>query len=173
MCREKLGYVLLAVLVAAASGAFSQDATPHVQEQALVKTTICAIQKDPVAFQGRTVEVRGTRTGGWESGGLESGGCYLYPRFAEESLESEEGRQYDKLANAHFEGLPGCADCWKYAVTATFVGKIETVYHRDEHGEPVRDDYEGFGHLNEAPTQIVVTSISNVKSRERRWPRPN
>ena len=173
MCKERLGYVLLAVLVSAGSGAFSQDTTPHVQEQAVVKTTICTIQKDPIAFQGKIVEVRGTRTGGWESGGLESGGCYLHPIFAAKSRESEEGRRYDKLTSTRFEGLPGCADCWKYAVTATFVGKIETVYRRDEHGELVRGEYEGYGHLNLAPTEIVVTSISNVTSREKKWPRPN
>jgi hypothetical protein len=78
-------------------------------------------------------------------------------------------KQFDSLlAQKHEKGADMCLGCTRYTVTATLVGRLDSVadatLKRDSSGKIV--GFGGFGNMNAYPARLVLESVSDVTPKE-------
>jgi hypothetical protein len=78
-------------------------------------------------------------------------------------------KQFDSLlAQKHEKGADMCLGCTRYKVTATLVGRLDSVadatLKRDASGKIV--GFGGFGNMNAYPARLVLESVSDVTPKE-------
>ena len=83
--------------------------------------------------------------------------------------KSKDFKQFDSLlSQTHNKGADLCLGCIRYTVTATLVGRLDTVpdatLQRDKAGKIV--GFGGFGNLNAYPARLVLQSVADVTSKE-------
>ena len=83
--------------------------------------------------------------------------------------KSKDFKQFDSLlAQPHQKGADMCLGCARYEVTATLVGRLDTVadamIKRDASGKIV--GFGGFGNMNAYPARLVLASVSDVTPKE-------
>ncbi len=79
--------------------------------------------------------------------------------------KSKDFKQFDSLlAQKHEKGADMCLGCTRYSVTATLVGRLDSVadatLKRDPSGKIV--GFGGFGNMNAYPARLVLESVSDV-----------
>jgi hypothetical protein len=83
--------------------------------------------------------------------------------------KSKDFKQFDSLlSQPHQKGADMCLGCMRYQVTATLVGRLDTVadatVKRDASGKIV--GLGGFGNMNAYPARLVLQSVSDVTPKE-------
>ncbi|HKN20999.1 MAG TPA: hypothetical protein VJX73_06270 [Terracidiphilus sp.] len=83
--------------------------------------------------------------------------------------KSKDFKQFDSLlAQPHQKGADMCLGCARYEVTATLVGRLDTVadasIKRDASGKIT--GFGGFGNMNAYPARLVLASVSEVSPKE-------
>jgi hypothetical protein len=83
--------------------------------------------------------------------------------------KSKDFKQFDSLlAQKHEKGADMCLGCTRYEVTATLVGRLDSVadatLQRDASGKIV--GFGGFGNMNAYPARLVLESVSDVTPKE-------
>jgi len=83
--------------------------------------------------------------------------------------KSKDFKQFDSLlAQKHEKGADMCLGCTRYKVTATLVGRLDSVadatLKRDRSGKIV--GFGGFGNMNAYPARLVLESVSDVTPKE-------
>jgi hypothetical protein len=83
--------------------------------------------------------------------------------------KSKDFKQFDSLlAQKHEKGEDMCLGCTRYEVTATLVGRLDSVadatLQRDASGKIV--GFGGFGNMNAYPARLVLESVSDVTPKE-------
>ncbi|MGB8031711.1 MAG: hypothetical protein WCF30_18815 [Terracidiphilus sp.] len=83
--------------------------------------------------------------------------------------KSKDFKQFDSLlAQKHEKGADMCLGCTRYEVTATLVGRLDSVadatLQRDASGKIV--GFGGFGNMNAYPSRLVLESVSDVTPKE-------
>ena len=83
--------------------------------------------------------------------------------------KSKDFKQFDSLlSQPHQKGADMCLGCARYEVTATLVGRLDTVadavIKRDASGKIV--GFGGFGNMNAYPARLVLASVSDVTPKE-------
>jgi hypothetical protein len=83
--------------------------------------------------------------------------------------KSKDFKQFDSLlAQKHEKGADMCLGCTRYKVTATLVGRLDSVadatLKRDASGKIV--GFGGFGNMNAYPARLVLESVSDVTPKE-------
>ena len=83
--------------------------------------------------------------------------------------KSKDFKQFDSLlAQKHEKGADMCLGCTRYEVTATLVGRLDSVadatLKRDASGKIV--GFGGFGNMNAYPARLVLQSVSDVTPKE-------
>ena len=83
--------------------------------------------------------------------------------------KSKDFKQFDSLlAQRHEKGADMCLGCMRYEVTATLVGRLDSVadatLKRDASGKIV--GFGGFGNMNAYPARLVLESVSDVTPKE-------
>jgi hypothetical protein len=97
-------------------------------------------------------------------------GRYAAPTRAAVTLDkSKDFKQFDSLlAQTHQKGADMCLGCTRYEVTATLVGRLDTVadatLKRDASGKII--GFGGFGNMNAYPARLVLQSVSDVTPKE-------
>jgi hypothetical protein len=97
-------------------------------------------------------------------------GQYAAPTRAAVTLEkSKDFKQFDSLlAQTHQKNADMCLGCTRYEVTATLVGRLDTVasatLKRDASGKIA--GFGGFGNMNAYPARLVLQSVTDVTPKE-------
>ena len=83
--------------------------------------------------------------------------------------KGKDFKQFDSLlAQKHEKGADMCLGCTRYKVTATLVGRLDSVadatLKRDASGKIV--GFGGFGNMNAYPARLVLESVSDVTPKE-------
>ncbi len=97
-------------------------------------------------------------------------GTYTPPTRTAVTLDkSKEFKQFDSLlAQKHEKGADMCMGCTRYTVTATLVGRLDTVADAslkyDAAGKIV--GFGGFGNMNAYPARLVLESVADVTPKE-------
>jgi hypothetical protein len=83
--------------------------------------------------------------------------------------KSKDFKQFDSLlAQKHEKGADMCLGCTRYEVTATLVGRLDSVadtaLQRDASGKIV--GFGGFGNMNAYPARLVLESVTDVTPKE-------
>jgi hypothetical protein len=83
--------------------------------------------------------------------------------------KSKDFKQFDSLlAQKHEKGADMCLGCTRYEVSATLVGRLDSVadatLKRDASGKIV--GFGGFGNMNAYPARLVLQSVSDVTPKE-------
>jgi hypothetical protein len=83
--------------------------------------------------------------------------------------KSKDFKQFDSLlAQRHEKGADMCLGCTRYEVTATLVGRLDSVadatLKRDAAGKIV--GFGGFGNMNAYPARLVLESVADVTPKE-------
>jgi len=83
--------------------------------------------------------------------------------------KSKDFKQFDSLlAQKHEKGMDMCLGCTRYEVTATLVGRLDSVadatLQRDSTGKIM--GFGGFGNMNAYPARLVLESVSDVTPKE-------
>jgi hypothetical protein len=83
--------------------------------------------------------------------------------------KSKDFKQFDSLlAQKHEKGADMCLGCTRYEVSATLVGRLDSVadatLQRDASGKIV--GFGGFGNMNAYPARLVLESVSDVTPKE-------
>ena len=84
-------------------------------------------------------------------------------------VKSKDFKQFDSLlAQKHEKGADICLGCSRYEVTATLVGRLDSVadatLKRDASGKII--GFGGFGNMNAYPSRLVLESVSDVTPKE-------
>jgi hypothetical protein len=97
-------------------------------------------------------------------------GKYAPPTRAAVTLDkSKDFKQFDSLlSQTHQKGADMCLGCTRYEVTATFIGRLDTVadpiLKRDSGGKII--GFGGFGNMNAYPARLVLQSVADVTPKE-------
>jgi hypothetical protein len=97
-------------------------------------------------------------------------GAYTAPTRTPVTLDkSKDFKQFDNLlSQAHNKGAAMCLGCARYTVTATLVGRLDTVadagLQRDRAGKIT--GFGGFGNMNAYPARLVLQSVADVTPKE-------
>ena len=97
-------------------------------------------------------------------------GQYTAPTRTAVTLDkSKDFKQFDSLlAQTHQKNPSMCLGCTRYEVTATLVGRLDTVadatLKRDASGKIV--GFGGFGNMNAYPARLVLQSVSDITPKE-------
>jgi hypothetical protein len=97
-------------------------------------------------------------------------GTYTPPTRTAVTLDkSKDFKQFDSLlAQTHQKGADMCLGCTRYEVTATLVGRLDTVADAslkyDAAGKII--GFGGFGNMNAYPARLVLQSVSDVTPKE-------
>ena len=108
--------------------------------------------------------------GGGAAGARTSPERYAPPTRTPVTLDkSKDFKQFDSLlAQTHQKGADMCLGCARYEVTATLVGRLDSVadatLKRDAAGKIV--GFGGFGNMNAYPARLVLQSVSDVTPKE-------
>jgi hypothetical protein len=83
--------------------------------------------------------------------------------------KSKDFKQFDSLlAQKHEKGADMCLGCTRYEVTATLVGRLDSVadatLQRDASGKII--GFGGFGNMNAYPARLVLESVTDVTPKE-------
>jgi hypothetical protein len=83
--------------------------------------------------------------------------------------KGKDFKQFDSLlAQKHEKGADMCLGCTRYEVTATLVGRLDSVadatLKRDPSGKIV--GFGGFGNMNAYPARLVLETVSDVTPKE-------
>jgi hypothetical protein len=83
--------------------------------------------------------------------------------------KGKDFKQFDSLlAQRHEKGADMCLGCTRYEVTATLVGRLDSVadatLQRDASGKIV--GFGGFGNMNAYPARLVLESVTDVTPKE-------
>jgi hypothetical protein len=83
--------------------------------------------------------------------------------------KSKDFKQFDSLlSQSHQKSADMCLGCARYEVTATLVGRLDTVadasIKRDDSGKIT--GFGGFGNVNAYPARLVLQSVSDVTPKE-------
>jgi hypothetical protein len=83
--------------------------------------------------------------------------------------KSKDFKQFDSLlAQKHEKGADMCLGCTRYEVSATLVGRLDSVADatlgRDASGKIV--GFGGFGNMNAYPARLVLESVADVTPKE-------
>jgi hypothetical protein len=164
-----------ALLLTVAASAAMQAHVARAQTN-VIATTVCAVAKDPAAFNNKFVRFRATLTGNWEVSaigdpdGRRCGGLWFtypgsgpvaytslnallpnQPRPPVHLKEDSKFTEFQKLVDARMYPRRrdmGCRDCKRYEVTAVMTGLVEYAGRG-----------KGFGHMNMFPAQFVLQSV--------------
>jgi hypothetical protein len=97
-------------------------------------------------------------------------GDYTAPTRAAVSLDknNKEFKQFDSLlAQPHNKGGSLCVGCARNEVTATLVGRLDSVedasLQRDKTGKVI--SFGGFGNLNAYPARLMLSSVTGVTAK--------
>jgi hypothetical protein len=179
------------------------------QAAAPVDVKVCDVVKNPQAFNGQTVRIKGTVMAGFDEFAIKDAtdpncgypvnviwldypagtkgkagpaavlviqparnfaGKFTAPTRAAVTLDkSKDFKQFDSLlAQRHEKGADICLGCTRYEVTATLVGRLDSVADttlaRDASGKIV--GFGGFGNMNAYPARLVLESVSDVTPKE-------
>ncbi len=175
-----------------------------------VDTTVCAVMKNPAAFNGKIVRIKGTVVAGFDEFVIKDAtqdphcgyqvdgiwlayppgakgkagpaamlviqparnfaGTYTPPTRTPVTLDKDKVfKNFDSLlAQGHEKGADMCLGCTRYEVTATLVGRLDSVADakltRDASGKIV--GFGGFGNMNAYPARLVLQSVSDVTPKE-------
>ncbi len=97
-------------------------------------------------------------------------GKYAPPTRTPVTLDkSKDFKQFDSLlSQTHEKGAGMCLGCTRYEVTATLVGRLDTVASAgltyDAGGKII--GFGGFGNMNAYPARLVLQSVSDVTPKE-------
>jgi hypothetical protein len=97
-------------------------------------------------------------------------GKYEAPARTPVAFEKDKNfKQFDSLlAQTHQKGADMCLGCTRYEVTATLVGRLDSVsdpvLKRDAAGKIV--SFGGFGNMNAYPARLVLQSVTDVTPKE-------
>ena len=97
-------------------------------------------------------------------------GTYTPPTRTTVTLDRDKVfKNFDSLlAQGHEKGADMCLGCTRYEVTATLVGRLDSVADakltRDASGKIV--GFGGFGNMNAYPARLVLQSVSDVTPKE-------
>ncbi len=97
-------------------------------------------------------------------------GTYTPPTRAAVTLDkSKDFKQFDSLlSQPHNRGAGMCLGCARYYVTATLVGRLDSVadtnLQRDKAGKVI--GFGGFGNMNAYPARLVLQSVSDITQKE-------
>ncbi|MFZ1941522.1 MAG: hypothetical protein WBA18_04405 [Terracidiphilus sp.] len=97
-------------------------------------------------------------------------GQYTAPTRTAVTLDkSKDFKQFDSLlSQVHQKNTTMCLGCARYEVTATLIGRLDTVadatLKRDASGKIV--GIGGFGNMNAYPARLVLQSVSDVTPKE-------
>ena len=97
-------------------------------------------------------------------------GTYTPPTRTAVTLDkSKDFKQFDSLlAQTHQKGADMCLGCTRYEVTATLVGRLDSVADAslkyDAAGKII--GFGGFGNMNAYPARLVLQSVSDVTPKE-------
>jgi hypothetical protein len=144
-----------------------------------IATNVCAIGRDPAAFDGKIVRLRATIVSGFEASGIrdpeDDRACTIWLTYSgggpvastslvratttvqRPPIKLKKDRHFRRFQNLlHAEMHPRdrgnfCISCARYEVTATLTGRV------DYAGQGL-----GFGHLNAYRVQFVLASVRNV-----------
>lgn len=82
--------------------------------------------------------------------------------------KSKDFKQFDSLMSQQRHGMGMCLGCVKNTVSATFVGRLDSVANttlkRDKDGKVT--DFGGFGNMNMYPARLVLQSVSDITPHE-------
>jgi hypothetical protein len=83
--------------------------------------------------------------------------------------KSKDFKQFDSLlAQKHEKGADMCLGCTRYEITATLVGRLDSVadatLQRDASGKIA--GFGGFGNMNAYPARLVLESVSDLTPKE-------
>ncbi len=96
-------------------------------------------------------------------------GQYTAPTRAAVTLDkSKDFKQFDSLLSQPHQKGSMCLGCARYEVTATLIGRLDTVddpmLKRDASGKIA--GFGGFGNMNSYPARLVLQSVSDVTPKE-------
>ncbi len=97
-------------------------------------------------------------------------GKYTPPTRTAVTLDkSKDFKQFDSLlAQSHQKGADLCLGCARYEVTASLIGRLDTVddpaVKHDAAGKII--SFGGFGNANEYPARLVLQSVADVTPKE-------
>lgn len=97
-------------------------------------------------------------------------GAYTPPTRVAVTLDkNKDFKQFDSLlSQAHNKGAGMCLGCSRYEVSATFVGRLDSVtdptLQRDKSGKIT--GFGGFGNMNAYPARLVLQSVAEVTPKE-------
>src|ERR1700734_1697012 len=97
-------------------------------------------------------------------------GQYTAPTRTPVTLDKgKDFKQFDSLlSQAHQKTTSMCLGCSRYEVTATLIGRLDSVddatLKRDASGKIV--GFGGFGNMNAYPARLVLQSVSDVTPKE-------
>lgn len=83
--------------------------------------------------------------------------------------KDKDFKQFDSLlAQTHQKGGVLCLGCTRYEVTATLVGRLDSVADASIKHDPSGKitDFGGFGNLNAYPARLVLQSVTDVTPKE-------
>ncbi len=82
--------------------------------------------------------------------------------------KNKDFKQFDSLMSQQRHGMGTCLGCVKNTVSATFVGRLDSVasttLKRDKDGKVI--DFGGFGNGNMYPARLVLQSVSEITPHE-------
>ncbi len=181
----------------------------HAQAAAPVDVNVCDVVKNPAAFDGKMVRIKGSVIAAFDEFAIEDStepncgfqenaiwlsypqgtkaksgptalvtvqpahnfaGSYKAPTRTPVTLQKDKTfKQFDSLlSQTHEKGANMCLGCGRYAVTATFVGRLDGIsdatLKRDNSGKIM--GFGGFGNMNAYPARLVLQSVSDVTSKE-------
>jgi hypothetical protein len=96
-------------------------------------------------------------------------GPYKAPTRAAVVLDkNKDFKTFDSLLSTPRRGMGLCLGCVKSTVSATFVGRLDTVasviLKRDKDGKVT--DFGGFGNMNAYPARLVLQAVSDVTPKD-------
>jgi len=138
--------------------ACGQDNVPSV--------SVCELARTPKVYSGRQVRLVATVLVEHETIRLGAGGCRIAFALADDKevrvqfkpVKDQNWYCFRALVDAPLDNRNVCADCRKFSVTAEFRGEVQSA----------GDGERGFGHLNLARVRLVIRSVSNVHTTERK-----
>jgi hypothetical protein len=176
--RSWVGFLVVVIVTVFFDPALAQNTKGNLVP---FKTAVCSMLKNPAAFNGKIVELRGVIVRNYEFAIIKAeSGCgggidFVYPTQLDPEdkpagFSLKEDAEYDRFE----QGLAAARKAdpsesllrpdYLNDVTATFVGRLDGCPGYDRHGS-----YKcGFGHLAQFPARLVIKQIKAVAVSPRR-----
>ena len=165
MCRNVLGFLLLCVV-------FAGICEPQKSVQTRPAVRVCDIVSSPEKYDGKVVRVSALLASGFEFTVLRDpeGRCNdIWVASLETS--TPELQPIAKYLNARLKNIrhPSKYSPPRYAVTATFTGKIQYT-HKSGFMVDSKHQVSGikgrFGHLGQYNTQVFLKCVSDLRAQD-------